>query len=59
MSDIKAVEQKAELAPVIGVTIECRIVVKNSHDWDYIRETLDNCRCYGAAEVVNTVVFQS
>lgn len=58
MGDIRPISSVMKV-PEIGVRIECRLLIRNAAEMDCIRETLDNCRVYGAAEVVEVVHFSS
>jgi len=56
MGDIRPAKTLTK-APEIGVRIECRLLIKNAAEMDWIREIIDQCRQYGAAEVVEIVQF--
>lgn len=41
----------------IGVKIECRILLDSLDDFEIVTKVLDDCRCYGSAEIVEQIPF--
>ena len=43
--------------PVIGIKIECRLLINDKEDWQYVQEILDSIQQWGAAEIIEYKTF--
>ena len=55
---LKNTLQKPKIVPVVGVKIECRILVTNISEWQYVQDTLEHAQQFGAAEIVEYKIFE-
>ena len=49
--------QAPHILKAVGVEIRVRLLIKDPSDWEYLKETLEDARRYGSAEVVEYLEF--